>query len=211
MPIRKYRPRRKAFRKKKVGKNVKKYVKSAIHAQIENKIFDQIYSQITGYDGITTTWKETNLFYPVIGNNYNFRLGNKVSVLGFSINLELVGQTGYPAEVRAVLTLIHGATAPMSNAATAVGLDTLYSKTINSDGLLSRKFMDRKIRLDDTQNRKYVTLKIQRRFKRPLVINFGSVAATGADKCFFLSLLSDKGTNVPYIASGRYHFAYEDA
>jgi len=210
MPRRFTRKRTFRRRKPRVGKGIRRYVKKAIDRNVEDKFYTGIYTGFTGYNGINTTWQETNLLQLSQGSGPSNRIGNLIRVKSIYIKLLLTSLTGYPCQIRAITT-IATSTIPLSFASPAVTLDNLYSSHYNSLGYLTKKLSDKLYVLDDTQNKKQVWLTVKKRFKRPQYIRYGGTAASTCNKYFTVSLLSDKGTNIPYIAAGRFIIIYEDA
>lgn len=201
----------------------KAYVNKKIDRMIEDKV--QQSSLVASFGTITTAWNELVLSLPAQGVAENNRLGRKYIIKALEIKGVLCQGSGSnitPDDTYNVVRIVIGlynqsSTTPLSGLASLV---TPITKTHFTQGRLIRKYYDKYITLVvtsvNTANNNYVpqlkNFKYYKRFRKPLIINFGDDTTNFPDKYLVMSAISDSAapTNPGFIA-GYIKCTYEDA
>lgn len=213
----------KKYGKKFVSRSVKAYVNKAIRRNVEDKIFGS--SPAITSNTISNAWQEYSLTTIPQSVGKVGRVGNQIRIKSFYLTGVMVGGQSNNAldDNRDTLRLIvglyegKGGVTPLATAGNLIN-DIIRTDFNSAQGSLIKKYYDRFIILpsmgkDSTGYMPSVRkIKIYKKFKKPLLIQWSSDATIYPNKNLILSIISDSvAAPSPGFTQGFCYITYEDA
>jgi len=212
MPLRKYKPRRKTFRryKKRVPRTIKRYIAKKLDRQIEDKY-------IIPSLGVPTTvnvWTYTNLITGIIQGDSGVgeRVGRKIKIKSMQFYVAMTAEIS--SEVSTTRIVVAGYQGAPATPLSAITVAEPILKA-NEVPTLIRKYVDRYYHWSNTSDvANTISLvrvfKFYYRFRKPIYIQYADDNGTNPDKSLIFSILSDSA-NEPTYELQKVKITYEDA